>query len=55
MIYVASESLEDAFRMFTILNNRGVKLRNSDILKAENLRNVSEQNQKNYAKDWGKA
>jgi len=52
MIYVASESLEDAFRMFTILNNRGVKLRNSDILKAENLRNVSKQNQKNYAKDW---
>lgn len=52
MIYVASESLEDAFRMFTILNNRGVKLRNSDILKAENLRNIQEKNQKEYAKDW---
>lgn len=52
MIYVASENLEDAFRMFTILNNRGVKLRNSDILKAENLRNIPEKNQKEYAKDW---
>lgn len=52
LIYVASESLEDAFRMFTILNNRGVKLRNSDILKAENLRNISKTNQKTYAKYW---
>jgi len=52
LIYVASESLEDAFRMFTILNSRGVKLRNSDILKAENLRLVSLNNQKKYAKHW---
>lgn len=52
MIYVASESLEDAFRMFTILNNRGVKLRNSDILKAENLRYLPEVKQKEYAKFW---
>jgi len=37
MIYVASEDISDAFRLFTILNNRGMKLRNSDILKAENL------------------
>lgn len=52
LIYVSSESLEDAFRMFTILNSRGVKLRNSDILKAENLRLVSLNNQKKYAKHW---
>lgn len=52
MIYVSSESLEDAFRMFTILNNRGIKLRNSDILKAENLRVICEKNRQKYAKDW---
>lgn len=51
LIYVASESLEDAFKMFTILNNRGIKLRNSDILKAENLRAI-ENEQNKYAKDW---
>jgi hypothetical protein len=37
MIYVSTEDLDDAFRLFTILNDRGVPLRNSDILKAMNL------------------
>jgi uncharacterized protein with ParB-like and HNH nuclease domain len=37
VIYVATEDLEDAFRLFTILNDRGMPLTNSDILKAQNL------------------
>ena len=37
LIYVASATLEDAFRLFTVLNDRGMKLRNSDILKTKNL------------------
>jgi uncharacterized protein with ParB-like and HNH nuclease domain len=40
LIYVSSLELEDAFRLFTILNDRGIKLRNSDILKAQNLQHV---------------
>lgn len=36
-IYVATEDLDDAFRLFTILNHRGIPLSNSDILKARNL------------------
>lgn len=40
VIYVATEELQDAFQLFTVLNNRGVKLSNSDILKAENLKEV---------------
>lgn len=36
-IYVATEDLDDAFRLFTILNDRGIPLSNSDILKAKNL------------------
>lgn len=40
-IYVATEDLDDAFRLFTILNHRGIPLSNSDILKARNLGELS--------------
>ncbi len=36
-IYVSTESSEDAFRLFTILNDRGVPLTHADILKSENI------------------
>nr|WP_315094977.1 DUF262 domain-containing HNH endonuclease family protein [uncultured Neisseria sp.] len=53
LIYVSSQNLDDAFRMFTVLNNRGVKLRNADILKADNLSAVKDpEKQKQYAKIW---
>lgn len=52
MIYVSSSSLEDAFKLFTVMNDRGIKLRNSDILKAENLHLVSNSNREKYAKEW---
>ena len=53
LIYVSSQDLDDAFRMFTVLNNRGVKLRNADILKADNLSAVnSPEKQKQYAEKW---
>lgn len=42
LIFVASSQLEDAFRLFTVLNDRGMKLRNSDILKTLNLRVLKE-------------
>jgi hypothetical protein len=57
LIYVASSQLEDAFRLFTVLNARGMKLRNSDILKTMNLRalkesKATEQDQKDAAQMW---
>jgi hypothetical protein len=57
LIYVASSQLEDAFRLFTVLNDRGMKLRNSDILKTMNLRALkeqggSDQEQKQAAQMW---
>lgn len=53
MIYVAAEELEDAFHLFTVMNNRGVKLRNSDILKAENLAKITDDTTRTeYAKMW---
>lgn len=53
MIYVATEELQDAFQLFTVLNNRGVKLSNSDILKAENLKEVPlPHDRTEWAKKW---
>ena len=56
MIYVATENFEDAFRLFTILNDRGIPLRNSDILKAINLGALqNNQEKKKYATMWESA
>ena len=57
LVYVSSPELEDAFRMFTVLNDRGMKLRGSDILKTLNLRalrdeNVNANEQHRWAKNW---
>jgi uncharacterized protein with ParB-like and HNH nuclease domain len=56
MIYVATEDLEDAFRLFIILNDRGIPLRNSDILKSMNLGALDSEKEKiKYAKLWQEA
>ncbi|CAM1359054.1 conserved hypothetical protein [Tenacibaculum litopenaei] len=51
-IYVSTESMEDAFRMFTILNNRGVPLTNADILKSINIGFIENSEQEKYAQIW---
>jgi uncharacterized protein with ParB-like and HNH nuclease domain len=56
LIYVSTEDLEDAFRLFTILNDRGIPLRNSDILKSMNLGALDKPEEKvKYAKMWEEA
>lgn len=52
MIYVATEELQDAFQLFTVLNNRGVKLSNADILKAENLKMLSDYDRQKWSASW---
>lgn len=57
LIYVASGHLEDAFRLFMVLNDRGMRLRNSDILKTLNLRalketKATEREQRQAAQMW---
>lgn len=52
MIYVATEELQDAFQLFTVLNNRGVKLSSSDILKAENLKELSAADRTFWVTRW---
>jgi hypothetical protein len=52
-IYVSTESIEDAFRMFTILNNRGIPLTSADILKSTNIGAIpTVKEQEKYAKKW---
>lgn len=53
VVYVATEKFEDAFRLFTILNNRGIPLSPSDILKSENLGVIeNEKDQDIKAREW---
>ena len=54
MIYVSADELDDAFRLFTVMNSRGIKLRNSDILKADNLGKLRNDTIKRSecAKEW---
>jgi hypothetical protein len=52
-IYVSTEDLDDAFRLFTILNDRGIPLSNSDILKAKNLGAVTKESERGkWAEYW---
>lgn len=53
-IYVATEDREDAFRLFTILNNRGIPLTNSDILKSINIGEIEKLDDKNIAEEYAK-
>jgi len=56
LIYVSTENMDDAFRLFTILNDRGIPLRNSDILKSINLGALDNDLDKiKYAKMWEEA
>lgn len=50
-IYVSTDNREDAFRLFTILNNRGIPLTSADILKSINIGEI-EDNSKKYARIW---
>lgn len=53
IIYVASDNNEDAFRMFTILNDRGIPLTNSDIIKSMNIGEIKDESKRKiYAKSW---
>jgi hypothetical protein len=53
MIYVSASEMEDAFRLFTVMNNRGIKLRNSDILKADNLGAIKDDSKRmDYGRKW---
>ena len=51
-IYVSTENTEDAFRLFTILNDRGIPLTSADILKSTNIGQIQKEELKKYSKIW---
>ena len=51
-IYVSTDNTEDAFRLFTILNDRGIPLSNADILKSINIGEICEEDLDEYSKHW---
>ena len=51
-IYVSTDNTEDAFRLFTILNDRGIPLTSSDILKSTNIGQIKKDELKKYSKIW---
>ncbi len=40
MVYISSSNLEDSIQLFNVINDRGIRLRYIDTLKAVNLRKV---------------
>ena len=52
MVVVSSQDKDSAYRIFSILNDRGLDLSHSDILKAEIIGKLSDDLQDGYAKKW---
>ena len=53
LICISTEKFDDALQLFTVLNNRGLKLRNSDILKAINLRVIDTSEERDrHSRNW---
>ncbi|SES12874.1 DUF4357 domain-containing protein [Salipaludibacillus aurantiacus] len=52
IVVVSTPSFDSAFRIFTVLNDRGLDLMISDIFKAKVLGDVIEENQDEYTKKW---
>ncbi|QAA34087.1 DUF262 domain-containing protein [Clostridium manihotivorum] len=54
IIYIATKEFEDAFKLFTIVNDRGLQLRRIDILKAINISPeiMNDTDIKKYALIW---
>lgn len=55
VIYLAASSFDDAFRLFTVVNDRGKQLRRIDVLKAKNLSPgviANDELREQYARKW---
>jgi len=52
LVYVSTDSLSSGFRLFNIINTRGLSLTNADLLKSENLAEIPEKERSHYTKTW---
>jgi hypothetical protein len=52
LVVVSTQDFESAYRIFTVLNERGLDLTHTDILKSEIIGEISEPDQDAYTKKW---
>lgn len=53
LVYIKTATLKSAFRLFNVLNTRGLRLNTSDLLKSENIGMIPDQVMRHqYAKIW---
>lgn len=52
IVIVKSWNLSSAFRLFNVINTRGMKLNNSDLLKSKNFSKINESKQENCRRIW---
>ena len=52
LVVVSTPDLESAYRIFSILNDRGLDLSHSDILKSEFIGRIPESEQETYNENW---
>ncbi|MFW6016204.1 MAG: DUF262 domain-containing protein [bacterium] len=53
IVVVQTDNIYSAFRLFNVINARGMPLTNSDLLKSENLRAIENENERDrYAELW---
>lgn len=52
LVVVSTPTFDSAFRIFTVLNDRGLDLMHSDIFKARVIEDVPEEEQSEYTRKW---
>jgi len=52
IITITTEELENAFRIFSVLNNRGIQLQNADLIKADNIGAIENDSKIEYSLKW---
>lgn len=52
LVVVSTPDLDSAYRIFSVLNDRGLELSHTDILKAESIGKIPSHQQDEYTKKW---
>jgi hypothetical protein len=52
LVAVSTPDLDSAYRIFSVLNDRGLNLSHTDILKAETIGQIEDRSQDAYVKKW---
>ncbi len=52
LVIVKSRNLSSAFRLFNVINTRGMKLTNADLLKSNAFGNIPEKDHEKYRRTW---